>query len=58
MGPTWNSPIDLCWDEWWWPLLLGGYTLGMGVRGDDKLNDTEVGVGVGMDEGLAVGGRG
>lgn len=30
----------------------------MGVRGDDKLNDTEAGVGVGMDEGLAVAGRG
>lgn len=29
----------------------------MGVRGDDKLNDREAGVGVGMEEGLAVTGR-
>lgn len=29
----------------------------MGVRGDDKLNDIEAGVGVGMEEGLADAGR-
>jgi hypothetical protein len=35
-------------------LILGGYTLGVGVRGDVKLNDKEEGVGVGMGDGLDV----
>jgi len=33
-------------------MLLGGCTVGVGVRRDEKLSDKEEGVGVGMEDGL------
>jgi len=37
-------------------MLLGGCTVGVGVRRDEKLSDKEEGVGVGIEDGLVVGG--
>ena len=37
-------------------MVLGGCIVGIGVRGDKKLSDKEEGVGVGIEDGLAVGG--
>jgi hypothetical protein len=38
-------------------MLLGGCTVGVGVRGEKKLSDREEGVGVDIEDDLAVGDR-